>query len=103
MKKKLAFLPRPSSRPLYTYETQYIYTGFRRIDTHRKCVMEITDDESEQLWYDEFPWKEGVVSRNYHTEWVRVTVYSESPRVWSEALGPEEPIAVFSVETATSR
>lgn len=102
MKQKLKFLPLPKTAPLYVYETQYIYTGFRRVDTHRKCVVEITEDYTGQWWYEEFPWKEGVLSRNYHTELVRVAVYSETPRIWSEAIGPKEPTQVFSLET-TSR
>lgn len=31
-----------------------------------------------------------VISRGFHVEPVRVTVYSENPRVWKEELSPVE-------------
>lgn len=73
-----------------TYETKYIYTGLRRYDTQRKTLSHITQTKPGILHIDETPCTNTVFSRAYHTELVRVTVYSESPRVWKEELSPHE-------------
>ena len=72
-----------------TYETQFIYLGFSRYDTHRKVVSKFTTDE-DRIMYSEAPCTNTVFSRGYYTEHATVTVYSEAPRIWSEELSPGE-------------
>ena len=73
-----------------TYETTYIYTGFSRYDTHKKTLARITVQPNGAWTFQESPCDTTVFSRGYHTELVRVTVYSESPRVWKEEISPHE-------------
>ncbi len=73
-----------------TYETKYIYTGLRRYDTERKTLSHITGTPEGLIRIEETPCTTTVFSRAYHTELVRVTVYSETPRVWKEELSPHE-------------
>ena len=73
-----------------TYETRYIYTGFRRYDVEKKVLSEMRVVEDNRIFYTEQPIATSVFPRNYHTEMVRVTVYSESPKVWCEELSPNE-------------
>ena len=73
-----------------TYETKYIYTGLRRYDTERKTLAHITGTPEGLIRIEETPCATEVFSRAYHTELVRVTVYSETPRVWKEELSPHE-------------
>ena len=82
-------LPSKYTKPLRTYETRYIYTGFRRYDVETKKLssIELIDGELE---YTEEPYTGTIFSRGYYTELVRVTVYSESPRVWVEELAPDQ-------------
>lgn len=88
-------------RPLKTYETRYIYTGFRRYDVETKqlSALELKDG---RLFYSEQPCTDTILSRGYATELVRVTVYAESPRAWAEELGPGE-IHFFQQQTETAR
>jgi hypothetical protein len=72
-----------------TYETRFIYLGFSRYDTVRKVLAKFTSD-TDHIHYSESECTVNVFSRGYHAEFARVTVYSESPRVWSEELGPGE-------------
>jgi hypothetical protein len=73
-----------------TYETRYIYTGFRKYDVERKKIIEMTQGPNDTFFISESPYSGNVLSRGYHVELVRVTVYSESPRVWKEELSPHE-------------
>jgi hypothetical protein len=74
--------------PSSTYETQYVYTGFGKIDVVRKkgMIWKRYPDNKNFMFEVDVP---NVLPRCYHTEHVRVTVYSENPRVWKEehALG----------------
>lgn len=72
-----------------TYETQYFYTGFRRYDRERQVYSQL-EKKGKNCLYTEIPCKEDVFSRCYHVELVRVTVYSETPRVWAEERSSEE-------------
>jgi hypothetical protein len=42
------------------------------------------------LFYNEAPWNGSVLSRGYHSELVRVTLYRESPRLWKEETSPHQ-------------
>lgn len=72
-----------------TYETKYMYTGYSRYDTVRKVLVQIVEENGRFL-YTETPCTDTVFSRVYAVEHVRVTVYSESPRIWKEELSPGE-------------
>jgi hypothetical protein len=73
-----------------TYETRYIYTGFSRYDTEKKTIGRFVEKPNGRLMYYELPCTDTVFSRAYHTELVRVTVYSEKPRIWKEEVSPHE-------------
>lgn len=72
-----------------TYETQFIYLGFSRYDTVRKVLSKFTSGNN-CVRYSETPCPTTTFSRGYHAEFARVTIYSESPRIWSEELSPGE-------------
>jgi hypothetical protein len=71
-----------------TYETRYIYTGFGRYNEHEKTLEVLQVDADESFSFFSRPHKPEVFSRSYHVELATVTLYSESPRVWSEKIGP---------------
>ena len=75
------------AKPLRTYETQYIYTGFRRYDVERSVLMEFVET-AEGIILKEVPLAPGVFSRGYSAEVAVVSVYSETPRIWKEYLNP---------------
>lgn len=76
------------TKPLRTYETRIMYIGFRRYNIEQKTISTITRTEDGLVHYEERPFESAVFSRGYACEQVRVTVYSDSPRVWVEALSP---------------
>lgn len=78
------------ARPLRTYETRMLYLGFRRYNIEQKTISTITRTGDGLVHYEERPFDSPVFSRGYGCEQVRVSVYSESPRVWVEALSPYE-------------
>ena len=73
-----------------SYETRYIYTGFRRYDIEKKTLSTIQVEDGGRILYSEHLLDTTVFSRDYHTEMVRVTTYSDSPKVWCEELSPDE-------------
>lgn len=79
----------PQCPPGSTYETRYIYTGFGWVDVVRKKVMVWKRDVHGRNIIFEMDAPD-VLPRAYHTEHVRVTVFSESPRVWKEEHGQGE-------------
>jgi hypothetical protein len=87
--RQLSALP-PNLTSKRTYETRYLYTGFRKYDTERSMVISMEQLPNGMFRIHEAPYKPQVISRVYHTEHVRVDVYQESPRIWSETLGPHE-------------
>jgi hypothetical protein len=89
-------------KPIQTYETRFVYIGFRRYDTHKKTISGFLHTSDGSVTYQEFPTSETVLSRAYHTECVRVTVYSESPRVWTEELSPYDLFAFVQHPTQTA-
>ena len=78
------------ARPLRTYETRMLYLGFRRYNIGQKTISTITRRDDGSVHYEESPFDSPVFSRGYGCEQVRVSVYSDSPRVWVEALSPYE-------------
>lgn len=73
-------------KPIRTYETSYIYVGLRRFDTIEKKLQTITKN-GDIFKFEEVDYSPQVLSRGYHTELVRVTEYSASPRIWKEEIG----------------
>jgi hypothetical protein len=76
-------------RPIRTYETKYLYTGLGRYDTEAKKLSNIQISLEGKILYNERDYS-GSLSKSYYTELVRVTIYSESPRMWSEELAPNK-------------
>jgi hypothetical protein len=72
-----------------SYDTRFLYTGFSRYDVEKKMLSQIKVIDG-RIVYVETPCDQTVFSRSYTTEHARVTVYSESPRIWSEELSPNE-------------
>jgi len=85
-------------KPLETYETRFLYLGFSRYNTEKKTLEQFDRRPEGHILFRSTPISLGVVSRCYHTEHARVTVYSTSPRVWSETLSPGE--THFFIQTA---
>ena len=82
-------LPSNVKKPIKTYETKYMYTGFSRYDTYKKVLSKMIEKEG-KIYLEESPCDIQVFSRTYHTELVKVSIYQESPRLWSEQLSPTE-------------
>lgn len=80
---------RPDTKPVQTYETRMMYIGFKyRYDTHKKTISSIEKHSDGSITCTETPSETHVFARAYASETVRVTVYSESPRVWVEETSP---------------
>jgi len=79
-----------TKKPIRTYETRMISLGFRRYNVDTKQVSWFLHNSDGTVDYDEVQLDEPVLSRAYATEHVRVTVYSESPRIWMEEVSPQE-------------
>jgi hypothetical protein len=75
--------------PVSSYETKYIYTGMGWLNSAKKTLCKLVERDG-MLFYNEAPWNGTVLSRGYHTELVRVTVYRESPRLWKEETSPHQ-------------
>jgi hypothetical protein len=71
-----------------TYETRYLYTGFGRYNEHDKTLETIQVDENGDYTFFSRNQEAQVFSRVYHTELVTITLYSTSPRTWTETVGP---------------
>lgn len=71
-----------------SYDTRFLYVGFSRYDVEKKILSKIVKCANGKVQYTERQCDTSF-SRGYHTEMVRVTLYSDSPRVWSEELSPE--------------
>ena len=74
-----------------------IATGLCRYNVHEKTVSSFHQTGS-TLTYHEVPYTGTILSRGYATELVRVSVYSESPRVWAEELSPD--VTHFFMQTS---
>lgn len=90
---------KPTTKPIREYETRFIYIGFRfRYDTHTKTISSIMKHPSGNTTYHEFPSETDVFSKAYSSEYVRMIVYSDSPKIWCEETAPNE----YFVFTETS-
>ena len=78
------------AKPLETYETRFLYLGVSRYNTEKKTLEQFQRQADGRILFRTTPLPLGVVSRCYHAEHARVTVYSKSPWVWAEALSPTE-------------
>lgn len=76
--------------PLRTYDTRFLYIGFRRYDTTTKIISGFQTQPDGSFLYEETKPEDTVLPRSYSCEHVSVVVYSESPRVWVEELSPHE-------------
>ena len=74
-------------KPIETYETRFLYTGFSRYNTEKKTLSQIVRTPTGTVRYTESPCDASVFSRGYATELARIVVYSASPRVWKEEIG----------------
>ena len=82
---------KPTTKPIREYDTRFVYVGFKyRYDTQTKMLSSIERHSDGTLTYTEQPAQSQVFSRGYATEQVRVTVYSESPKVWCEEMSVDE-------------
>lgn len=72
-----------------SYETRYLYTGFSRYNVETKVISTIRID-NEKLFYREAKFEGTTFPRVYSAELVRVDIYSENPRIWSETLNPHQ-------------
>lgn len=77
-----------AKHPLRVYETQIISTGLSRYDVHTNLISSLRQ-EGDRLVYREVPYTGTILSRGYATELVRVSIYSESPKIWAEELSPD--------------
>ena len=77
-----------SRRPLRSSETRFIYTGVRRYNPDTKTLSAF-ELQGTRVLYTEVPYLGTLLSKGYATEHVRVTVYSDSPKIWSEELSPD--------------
>jgi hypothetical protein len=83
-------LPSPwsTTKPLERYETQFLYIGLSRYNTAKQTLSSLIRGADGVLRYVETPYT-GSLARCYVSEFVTITVYSHSPRVWTEDTGPE--------------
>lgn len=87
--KVLPNLPYEYNKPIKTYETRFVYVGFSKYDAERRVLSKMIEKDG-KIYLTEYTDVPNVFPRAYHTELVRVNVYSENPRVWSEELSPWE-------------
>ena len=73
-------------KPLETYETQFLYVGLSRYNTTKKTLSSIVSTGTGTV-YTETPYADAQLARCYVSEFVTVSVYSLSPRVWKEDMG----------------
>ena len=66
-----------------------MYIGFSRYDVEKKTLSTL-QVENDKIFYSERPYPGQVFSRAYHTELVRMVVYSDSPKMWAEEISPHE-------------
>lgn len=74
------------AKPIESYETQFLYTGFSRYNVAKKSLSQLVRKPDGTLWYSEAPCAATVFPRAYASEYARVNVYSVNPRVWTEEV-----------------
>jgi hypothetical protein len=90
--------PEFASQKGTTYETRYLYTGFGRYNEYEKTLEVIQVNPDSTYTFFTRPHEPDVLSRVYHVETVTLTLYSVSPRIWKEEVGPD----VFFFNSTTS-
>lgn len=75
-----------SKKPIETYETRFLYIGFSRYDTTKQTLTKFVKQDDGTVLVTDASHKEAFFARCYHTEHARVTIYSLSPRVWTEEV-----------------
>jgi hypothetical protein len=65
-------------RPYTTYETEFLYTGFGRINILKKEYQQMTHIQNGVLELFVQPYIEGSIHKVYHTELARIHQYSET-------------------------
>ena len=90
--------PEFASQKGTTYETRYLYTGFGRYNEYEKTLEVIQVENDGTYTFFSRPHEAEVFSRVYHVETVTLTLYSVSPRIWKEEVGPD----VFFFSSTTS-
>lgn len=78
-----------TAKPLETYETRFLYTGLSRYNTEKKTLSQLVRGPA-GITYTETVCDATVFPRTYATEMARITVYSNSPRVWKETVGLDD-------------
>lgn len=81
---------KPTTKPIREYETRILYVGRCRYNTHTKTISTLVKHPEGDITYNEFPSDTDVFSQVYSSEYVRVIVYSESPKLWCEEIAPNE-------------
>jgi hypothetical protein len=74
------------TKPIHSYDTHFLYTGVERYDMVMKTLSSFTSEGE----YTNIPCEDTTFSSSYAKEAVRITIYSQSPRVWSEELSPHD-------------
>lgn len=69
-----------------TYETRIVYTGLGRMNLHTRKLQYMMPLPNGHVYLRESDFPSGIVSRIYHTEYARVTEYT-NPRRWKEVVG----------------
>ena len=91
-----------SRAPVRSYDTRFLYLGFRRYDLHTNLLSSFQRQPDGSFLYEEMKHMDTVLPRAYATEHVRIVVYSESPRVWAEELYPHERFVFVQQPTHTA-
>jgi hypothetical protein len=74
-------------KPISSYETRYIWTGFGRYDVNNKVWIQLQEIPN-GMRITKVPCENPVFRNAFHTELVYVTVYPGN--VWSEQITPDE-------------
>jgi hypothetical protein len=72
-----------TKKPIERYETQFLYVGLSRYDTTKKTLSSLFRTPEGMTIYTESLYT-GSLARCYASESVTMTIYSHSPRVWTE-------------------
>ena len=75
-----------TTKPIRSYDTNFLYIGVERYDVATKTLSSFTSDGE----YTQRPCTDTSFSSSYANEPVRITIYSEAPRMWSEELSPHD-------------
>lgn len=89
---------KPTTKPIREYETRFVYIGLKyRYDTRGKMLSSIEKHTDGSITYSEVAPESQVFSRGYSSEYTRVIVYSDSPRIWCEETSPGDFVVFHEV------